>query len=166
MEEQIPLKEKVDKLYSHLGVEEKEKKAKKIKKIKIPRKARVSKGKFKKGWVGILKLDENGNISGEKQQIIDSTIRLKNADYHATDGREIVMWEGKYPVVVQPSWTTNPINFKNLKEGKENEVYGKKYIMARMMGDLIKVKAKQTGILVIILIIAGIAFGVNYFFGA
>ena len=135
----MKLTEKVDKLYEDFESKNLPKK----KKIKIPRKAKVRNGKSKKGWVGIIKIDENGNVSGEKQQIIDSTVRLKEKTYHNVSKEDIYMWEGKFPVVFQATKKVDPyhpeIQEKPL-EGK-NETKGQKYIMARMIGDTIKVKA-------------------------
>ena len=50
------------------------------------------------------------------------------------------MWNGKYPVVILPTWRKNPIKMKR-GENEKNETHGQKYIMARMLGDTIKVKA-------------------------
>lgn len=131
----------------------------KKRKIKIPRKAKVRKGKIKKGWIGILKIDENGNISGEKQKLEDSTIRLKDKTYHTIEGDEIGMWEGKYPVTIIPIWKKNPIKLKRSK-GEPNETHGQKYIMARMLGDTIKVKAAAGAKGLMYLVIAGaVAYG-------
>ena len=137
--EDITLKDKVDELY--LAMQETN--LPKTKKLKIPRKAKVRKGKSKKGWVGIIKIDENRNISGEKQQIIDSTIRLKDKTYHNISAEDMYMWGGKFPVVFQPTKKVDPYHPETEKpalEGK-NETKGQKYIMARMIGDTIKVKA-------------------------
>lgn len=154
MNEEPSMKEKVDLLYEAINKSNK-------KKIKLPRKAKVRKGKLKKGWVGILKIDENGNISGEKQQIEDSTIKLKDGTYHATDGREVLFWEGKYPIIVQEVTQENPINFLD----KENRTYGQKYIMAKMLKDAI-IKKKGGGSLILyILVGAGIIYGLLYLFG-
>lgn len=126
--------------------------------IKIPRKAKVRKGKIKKGWIGIIKIDENGNITGEKQKIEDSTIRLKEKTYHANNGNEIGLWEGKFPVMIQQTWRKNPIKIK--RGDDTNETYGQKYIMARMLGDTIKLKAQGAmGIVVIVGILAACYFG-------
>ena len=111
----------------------------KTRKMKIPRKAKVRRGRIKKGWIGIVKIDENGNITGEKQKVEDSTIRLKEKTYHANDGSEIGLWEGKFPVMIQQTWKKNPISIK--RGDDSNETYGQKYIMARMLGDTIKVKS-------------------------
>jgi len=134
------------------------------KKMKIPRKAKVNRSKLKKGWVGIIKIDENGNISGEKQKLEDSTVRLKDKTYHAIDGEEIGMWNGKHPVVILKTWQKNPIKLKR-KEGEANETHGQKYIMARMLGDTIKVKAAAgaKGLLYFVLA-AAVAYGAYMLF--
>ncbi len=136
----------------------------KKRKMKIPRKAKVRKGKMKKGWLGIIKIDENGNLSGEKQKLEDSTIRLRDKTYHAIKGDEIGMWDGKFPVVVIPVWKKNPIKLKR-SDGVPNETHGQKYIMARMLGDTIKVKAAAgaKGFLYVIIGLA-VAYGAYMFF--
>ena len=131
---------------------------KRVRKMRLPRKAKVRRSKIKKGWIGIVKIDENGNLSGEKQRLEDSTIRLKEKTYHSSDGSEIGFWEGKYPVIIQPTWRKNPLK---IRQGQEkNETYGQKYIMARMIGDTIKVKAAAgaKGILYLVLA-AAIGYG-------
>jgi len=142
--DEIPLKEKVDKIFEQLNPD-KDSSTKK-KRIKIPRKAKVRRGKIKKGWIGIIKIAENGNISGEKQKLIDSSIRLKDGTYHTSDGREVLFWEGKYPVLIQPTWKNNPIMIK--KDEEKNETYGQKYIRARMISDTIKVKKERAKALI------------------
>jgi len=130
----------------------------KTKKLKIPRKAKVRKGKAKKGWIGVVKIDENGIISGEKQKVEDSTIRLKDKTYHAINGEEIGMWEGKFPVILLQTWRKNPLKIK--RGDDKNETYGQKYIMARMLGDTIKVKAGGSmGLLYILGILVALYIG-------
>ena len=136
----------------------------KKKKMKIPRKAKVRKGRLKKGYLGIIKIDENGNISGEKQKLEDSTIRLKDKTYHSIRGDEIGMWDGKFPVVILPIWKKNPIKVKRAQE-EINETHGQKYIMARMLGDTIKVKAAAGAKGLMYIIIAGVvAYGAYMLF--
>ncbi len=145
----MSLKERVDKL-----VEERDEK--KTKKLRIPRKAKVRKGSIKKGWSGIVRIDENGNLTGEKQRLEDSTIRLKGKTYHSTDGSEVGFWEGKYPVMIQPTWRQNPIKIRQGDD--ENQTYGQKYIMARMLGDTIKVKTGGGKGLIWVIAIAAVAY--------
>ena len=59
---EIPLAQRLNQLES-------QKRIIKTKDMKIIRKAKVKKRKIKKGWIGVLKIDENGNISGEKQKV-------------------------------------------------------------------------------------------------
>ena len=159
LEEESPkepsMKEKVDVIYDAL------KDAKK-KKIKIPRKAKVRRGKLKKGFIGVIYIDENGNIKGEKVKVEGGCFRdTKAIRYHAIDGSEVLFWEGKFPVVIQPTWKKNPLNVRKIltrrvkKDGEEefiyNETHGQKYIMARMLADVIKIK-KKGGLSIAILI--------------
>ena len=137
MEENMSIKEQLD----FLMAERLKAELPKSRPIKVPRKAKVSKSKIKKGFVGLIRIDENGNISGEKVKIADRTIKLKDGTYHATNGEEVLFWDGKFPVIIQPSWKSNPLKVKR-GEDEVNETYGQKYIMARMLGDTIKVKAK------------------------
>jgi hypothetical protein len=137
----------------------------KTKDMKLIRKSKVNKRKIKKGWVGVLRIDENGNISGEKQKVEDMTVKLKDGTYHATDGREILFWEGKFPVVFQPNWMANPIQIRK-DIPMNNETYGQKYIMARMLKDAIVLKNKGSmSIIIWILIIGAAIFGIKYFMG-
>lgn len=135
----------------------------KKKPLKIPRKAKVKGRKLKKGYVGIIKIDENGNMSGEKQKISGMAYKASDNLYHASDGREILFWEGKFPVMLQPSWRINPLKIDPTKE--KNETYGDNYKMAKMLGDSIKVKAKKGGILIWLLIAGAGLFGINYLMG-
>jgi len=136
----------------------------KTKKLRFPRKAKVKKRKLKKGWIGILKIDENGNFSGEKQRIEGSTYQLKDGSYHALDGSEIGFWNGKFPVVVQQSWKLNPLKIKK-SDNEANEIYGQKYIKARMLGDIIKIKKGGGKSIVIIIIIIAIGYFVAKYMG-
>jgi len=132
------------------------------KKIKIPRKAKVSKGQMKKGWIGTIYIDENGNIRGDKTKLSGNVTReKKDIKYHATTGEEILMWEGKYPVTLQPTWRVNPINVKKIDD--KNETYGQQYIMARMLADVIKIK-KGGGMSILLLVGLAVAGYIGYTF--
>ncbi len=135
----------------------------KTKNIKIPRRAKVRKRKLKKGWIGVLKIDENRNISGEKQKILGGAYMTKDGQYHVSDGREIFFWLGKFPLVIQPSWRNNPLQIDPKSE--KNETYGDKYKMAKMLSDTIKVKSKGGNIIVWVLIGGAVLFGINYLMG-
>lgn len=157
IKEEMPITKKVDIIMNSIEQG-------KIRTLKIPRKSKVRSGKIKKGWMGIVRIDENGNLSGEKQKVSDFTYQLKDGTYHTTDGREILFWDGKFPVVVQPTWKINPLNLR-LKDGEKNETYGQKYIMARMLKDAIVLKSKAGSWIIWLIIGAAVLFGINYFFG-
>ncbi len=137
----------------------------KTKRIKLPRKARVKKRKLKKGWVGALIIDENKNIHGERVKISGSCFNEKSGKYHATTGEEIFWFEGKYPIIIQPTWRRNTLNVKK-DIGEKNETYGDKYVVAKMLADVIKIKTKGGSIIIWILVIGAVLFGINYFMGA
>jgi len=126
----------------------------KSKELRLSMKAKVKGAKEKKGFLGVLVVDENQNIHGEKVRVEGSAYRLKDGSYHSTEGEEILMWNGKFPVIVQSSKRINPINFKN----QSNETYGQSYIIAKMLGGTVINKKKTSGGLVVILVIAVIGF--------
>lgn len=139
LEKEKNLKEKADEAYEFI---QKVKTGQiKSRQLKVPRKAKVRRGRIKKGYLGIIKVDENGNLSGEKQRIVGSAFQLKEGTFHATDGREIAFWNGKFPVIIQPTWKLNPINLR-LKEGDSDETYGQSYVMAKMLSTGLKEKKK------------------------
>jgi hypothetical protein len=156
VQEQKPLRQEVDEIKALIN-------SGKSKKLKIPSKAKVKKGKLKKNWMGIIKIEENGNVSGTKVQIEGGAFNLgrnvNTANYHASDGRERVFWNGKFPVLIQPTWKINPINFR---ENASNETYGQPYIQAKMLKDAIKIKGKGGGkgiIIVLVVLVVGYILG-------
>jgi hypothetical protein len=157
----ISLKEKIDTIFNSIN-EEAPKEKIKIKQIKLPRKARVKKRKLKKGWIGIIKVDENRNISAEKAKVSDSTIKTKDGLYHAMEGEEILFWNGKFPVIIQPSWTVNPLNIR--KDKPTNETYGQPYIQAKMLKDIIKPKKGGVSWIIWIILIGGAVFLISKLF--
>lgn len=135
----------------------------KVKKLKPPRKAKVKGRNLKKGYIGILKVDENGNLTGEKQRITGSSYKDSEGYYHSTDGKELLFWQGKFPVLIQPSWKNNPLD---LRKDSKNETYGQPYIKAKILADTIKVKSKAGGgIILWILLGVGALVGLNYIMG-
>jgi len=117
----------------------------KRKPLKLPRRAKVKKRRAKKGWIGVVKIDENNNASGEKVLLRDSAFKTRDELIHATNGSEIIMWDGKFPLVIQEAKKVNPKNF-HFNEG-ENETYGQPYIRAKMLQEAIKPKRGGMGII-------------------
>ncbi|MGA2130641.1 MAG: hypothetical protein ABSG05_03470 [Candidatus Pacearchaeota archaeon] len=152
-EEKTPL-QKIDEIHN-LFVPADDKKLKK-KELKIPK---ISKGKAKKGWVIVEKIDTNRNISFEKQQVAQDIFKMKDGILHATDGREIFFYKN-LPLIHQPAWRINP--FDPVTEKGEltsrNNVYGLKPILAEIeSGKYVEQKKRGGlgGIWMIILIIGG-----------
>lgn len=150
----------------------------KTKKVRIPRKLKANKRKIRKGWIGVMIVQENGNVRMEKQKVDGFAYKDSEGNYHTTDGREVLFWLGKFPFIIQPSWMNNPVNVKDRvtkitdKLGNikyvANETYGDKYKMAKMLKDTIKVKGSGEGagkliFIIIALVIGGIAL--NYAMG-
>ena len=153
-EENLNLTQKVDTLYKLA-------KEGKIRKLKIPRRAKVKRAKLKKGYIGILRIDENGNITGEKQKVIDSTYKVKSGVYHALEGDEILFWQGKYPLVIQPSWKNSPLKVGEVTD-PVNETNIQKYIFNRMQTDAIKPK-RNLGWLIWVVVIIAVVIAISYF---
>jgi hypothetical protein len=152
IEEIKPLRQEVNELKELVGKG-------KVRKLKLSR-AKVKRGRLKKGWIGVLKIDENGNMSGTKTRIEGSAFNLgkglNDANYHATDGREVLFWNGKFPVLIQPTWKLNPLKIRKESE-TENETYGQPYIQAKMLKDVIKVKkGGGKGLLIIGVVAVGL----------
>ncbi|HED06279.1 MAG TPA: hypothetical protein ENI61_06320 [Ignavibacteria bacterium] len=154
------LNEKIDEIYSTLKNGKN-----KIKKLRLPRKARVKGKKMKKGYAGVLFINENRTISGEKVKLDGGTYQTKDNNYHVTNGNELFFWEGKYPILWQRYDKLNPTNIL-AKEGHINEVYGQDMIKLKMKKDIIKDKKKGGGIswLYIALLVGGGYFLIKAFF--
>ena len=142
------LLEQVSEIHDALTSQDKKKK-KKV--MKLMRKAKVRRSKLKKGYIGVIKIEENGNMSGEKVKVEDFVYKIKKGNYHVTDGGEKTWWNGKHPVIFQPTWKLFPLDFRKT-EHERNETKGQKLVMATMKKDLIKVKTKGGGILIWILL--------------
>jgi hypothetical protein len=154
---EINLNDKVETLWK-----ESDEKAKANRKnMRVPGKGKVSKSKIKKGFVAICTFDDNKNVKFEKVKVEEGTYRLRSGEYHTMNEKEVFFYKGK-PIVFQATKKLNPWN---PLEGK-NETYGQKMVMARMLGDSIKMKAKAAGLGAIIGIIIVVIIAINYFGGS
>ena len=126
----------------------------KVNKLRFPVRAKVKRNKLKKGWIGIMRIGENQNVSFEKVQIEGGTYNTSDGTYHTSDGREILFFNGKFPLLVQEEKKINPYNFQ-FNNG-HHETYGQKNIMATMLRDTIKVKkgGSLSPIIIVVVIIA------------
>jgi hypothetical protein len=153
--EEKTLTDKVDEIYNAFQEIDK----KKIRKFRVPRRGKVSKRQGRRGYSTILRIDDNGNCDFEKRPIEDSTYRLKKGDYHTAEEKDMnLSYKGK-PFIIQASKKLNP---HNPLDGT-NETYGQKYVMARMLGDAIKMVGKKKGGAFIWIILGVIVIGGLYF---
>lgn len=151
---ELSMKEKIDNIYLSLNNNSNKNKKKKL---KLPRGSKIRKSKMKKGWCGIIYINETGAISGQKSRIEGGTYKTKDDIIHVTDGKEILMWEGKFPLLWQRHDKLNPTNLFP-KQGDQNEVYGQKLVKLRMKSDAISEKKKGKIGIVYILIILGVGY--------
>jgi hypothetical protein len=154
MEEEKSLTDKVNEIYGAFNEMDK----KKIKKFRLPRRGKVSKRQVRKGYATIVRIDDNRNVDFEKRPIEDTTYRLKAGDYHTTNEEDIFTYKGK-PLIFQPVKKLNPYN----PLVGENETYGQKYVMARMLGDAIKLVGKKKGGAFLWIILGIVVIGAIYF---
>jgi hypothetical protein len=141
------------------------KKQPKGKKFKLPWGKKVSNSQLKKGYATIEVVGENKEIDFVKEPIVDGTIKV-GENYYAVDELDIFTYKGK-PFVHLPKTKVNPwnplsfyVDTERTYDGKtmdKNEIYGQKYIMARMKSDFISAKAKiGWGMTIIGLLILGV----------
>jgi hypothetical protein len=128
-----------------------------MKKLRLPARAKVKRGRLKKGWLGCGKIAENQNVSFEKIKIEGGAFKTSDGTYHATDGREVLFYQGKYPIIFQEEKRINPKNFKFNES--ENQTYGQKNVMAMMLRDTITLKkGGNLSPIIIIIVIIGVIF--------
>jgi hypothetical protein len=88
------------------GEEDKEKK----KKFRLPFGKSVSKGQAKKNYVTIIKRNENGEAQWLKEKIEEQTVMVDNVPRLVTPDH--IIHYKKCPIVIIPSWSVEPINWK------------------------------------------------------
>lgn len=127
---------------------------KKIKQMRLPAKAKVKGNRVKKGWLGCAKIGRNGALTFERIQIDEGAFTTSDGSYHVTDGREILLWKGKFPIIFQEEAKKNPFNFQ-FNTGHD-ETYGDKLILAKMLKDSIKIKKGGNMSPIIVIVIIGV----------
>ena len=135
-QKQTSIRDEIQELKELVSDTSRKKKGKKIKSFRLPLKAKVNNAKLKKGYVTVVKMEDNFGVDFIREPIVDGTIKLDDT-FHAVEEYDIFNYKGK-PLIFQPKSKLNPYN--PLK-GK-HETYGQKYIMARMEGDKITNKKK------------------------
>jgi hypothetical protein len=128
MEEEKSLKQEIGELKDLLVTT-------KNKDMKLPRKAKLSKARVTKGYISAAVVRDNKNIDFVTTELIDGSYKIDNDTYHYSDEDSIYFYKGK-PFVFQPKKRLNPVN---MLKG-ENQTYGQKVVMSRMIHDTIKPK--------------------------
>lgn len=159
MEEEVRVKT----LFERLGeIESKlnEKEQKKSKRFKIPFKGKIGKAKVKKGWVTVMKINDNTNVSFTKLKIDEQTIMEDGIPRIATPD-EVLTYKGK-PMIILPSWSTKPFSATENYEKTVKDEYtaaGHRLLLNRMKSEVIKPKRSFSGAVVFFIIIAVIIGG-------
>lgn len=129
------------------------KKERKEKPYDLPFWKRLGRLKMKRGYVMVEEIGENKAITFKKVPIEDGTFKLKDKEgftYHALEEQDIFFYKGR-PFIHQAKGKLNPWRLG------ENEIFGQKYVAAKMMKDAIKPKSKIGGmaVLIVVLLIIG-----------
>jgi AAA15 family ATPase/GTPase len=127
--------------------EEEEVKEKK-KEFKIPFFKRVNPKQASKGYVTVMKINENGFLDFQKEKIVEQTTMIDGIPRLATP--EYVLHWKKNPVIIQPSWSVKPfspevMSKSSLLDGSNTKGY--KILMARMKSDTVGTKAPMGGMM-------------------
>jgi hypothetical protein len=138
------LDDKLDKIANMLSEKEKPKK------FKLPFGARVSNGQAKKGYVGVLRINENGVISPSKELIKEQTIMVDDVPRLATPDY-VLRWKvgfKTFPVVILPSWSVKPFSpsedfARSMNDGSNTKGY--KLILNRMKLSIVENAKKGLG---------------------
>jgi hypothetical protein len=125
---------------------------------KSPIPVKIDENKMKKGWVIVILLRTNGNLDIQKLPISEGMIRLKdNETYHMAEADYIWRYK-KYPVLILPEFSVEPLKAINLAEEVRKEGKGvdaQRFIIKAIEMSQIE-KKKMGGSKVILWIIAAI----------
>lgn len=137
-------------------LKEMDNKKKNKKKLKIPFWKRVGTAKKKQNYVTVIKLNENGQLSFDVQQIRNQTIMVEKIPRLAT--AQHIMHYKKNPVMILPSWSVEPFSptkslSESLKDG--SNVKGYAILLEKMQQEQLGNKRQINGLFKIII---GIAF--------
>lgn len=88
-------------------------KPKKPKEFKIPRAGKVGNLKAKNNWITIMKLNENGSVRFEKDQIQQQTVIVDGVPRIAT-GKHIFHYK-RNPLMILPSCSVEPLKMEDIQ---------------------------------------------------
>lgn len=99
---------------------EQHEKEKKLKKFRLPFKARVGRGKVKKGWATILYLKTNKGARFLKAPIVEGVVEIDNIP-HTVTPENVLVYKNK-PLIIVPEWTTEPYSpSQEIKKAEDNK---------------------------------------------
>ena len=118
----------------------------KEKKFRFPVGEKVGKSKAKKGYVTVIKINENGYLDFKKEQIKEQTIMVDGIPRLATP-QYVLHWK-KNPVVILPSWSVEPFspeqdNRMSLVNG--TNIKGFSVLMSKMKTETVNAKKTMGG---------------------
>ena len=143
------LSEDIKEIKDKLNQQSADKEIKEKKKgFKIPFFKRVSPKQASKGYVTVMKINENGFIDFLKEKIVEQTTMIDGVPRLATP--EYVLHWKKNPVIIQPSWSVKPyspevMSKESLNDGSNTKGY--EILMARMKSDTTGVKPQVGGMM-------------------
>ena len=137
------------------------------KKFRLPMDIKMQKAKFKKNYILVQFLRNNGAVEFKIQEIIDNTVKINNIYYEAT-GKYLMRYKNM-PMIVLPEWNISPVtneielfdagkNLENaVKDGKLSAA--EKFILHAIKLDTV-VEKKSINIKMVIIILAAAAIGI------
>jgi len=136
--------------------------SKKKKKFRFPFGKRVGNGKAKKGFVTVIKINENLQLEFDVVRIKDQTIMLEKVPRLAT--AQHVMYYKKNPVIIIPSWSVEPFSpskhfEKSLEDGSNKKGYA--ILLEKMQKEQLGATKPMSGLIKWIFII-GVAALIGY----
>lgn len=143
----MTLEERINKNIEEKLKEIEDKKGKK-KKFNIPFFKRVGLAKKKLNYVTVIKLNENGQLKFDVQQIRNQTIMVDKVPRLAT--AQHVMYYKKNPIIILPSWSVEPFSpaenlAKSLTDG--SNVKGYAILLEKMQQEQLGTKKPIGGLL-------------------
>ena len=166
---EIPIKQKIDILFTDLEKKQKEEEALEIKKskrfFKTPKKIKlVAKKKIKQNKVVVFWVSEIGNMSPEWCKLDGGIIYNKrNGIYYDATNQYLIKFMGKYPCIIIPEGGVKPFNINEIMKNMREEIdlqFMQKFIIKVAKMEALDLKRKGLANKNIIWIVLGAIVGV------
>ena len=166
---EIPIKQKIDILFTNFEKKQKEEEALEIKKsgrfFKTPKKIKMgAKKKVKQNKILLLKISPLGNIQPEWVKLQDNMVWNKDAGaYQVAHSKYILQFMGKYPCMIVPEWSMKPFSpRKEMSEQTDPEkehIFMQKFLIKVAKMEALDLKRKGLANKNIIWIVLGVIVG-------